>query len=213
MELDSHDGFYFLKDDIYIANAIRSGKGWETWLPPIVQHFYKPGTDVLDCGAHVGCHSVAFSKFATVHAFEPVFHEVLAMNTKDRPVTVHPYGLSDEERTTEIYFQKVENGTATNYGGTSLEFKSDSSTTCNLKVFDQLAYNGTPSVVKMDVEGHELRALKGMTKTLMRHKPAIIIEILEGQENVKDYLNLLGYIMVQVLPERNFLYLANLNFS
>jgi len=213
MELEFCNGLYFLKNDIYIANVLRSGGKWESWLPPIAKQLYKPGTDILDCGAHIGCHSVEFAKFGPVHAFEPIFHEVTQMNAKDLPITVHPYGLSDENKSAAFYIQKVENGTAVNYGGTSMEFKSDTHTIGNLKVLDEL-YTGTPSVVKIDVEGHELQALRGMKKTLSKHKPALIIEILASQKNDVDaFLKSLGYTMMQALPEHNFLYLANLSFS
>lgn len=43
------------------------------------------------------------------------------------------------------------------------------------------------SLIKIDIEGHEKEALKGMEKTILKFKPSFIIEILEGES--KDYFN------------------------
>lgn len=49
-------------------------------------------------------------------------------------------------------------------------------------------------LIKIDLEGHEFPALKGMHDTLVKYKPAILIEILENQdESPNQFLLDLGY--------------------
>src|SRR6056300_855451 len=76
-------------------------------------------------------------------------------------------------------------------------------------------YTGTPSLMKIDVEGHELKVLKGAEETIKKHKPAILIEIHDFSEDhdVHKFMMSLGYGMPERRPEEVFLYLANSNFS
>lgn len=49
-------------------------------------------------------------------------------------------------------------------------------------------------LIKIDLEGHELPALKGMLETLKKFKPAILIEILNNQDQASEkLLKELGY--------------------
>ena len=50
------------------------------------------------------------------------------------------------------------------------------------------------NLIKIDLEGHELPALKGMLETLKKIKPAILIEILNNQDQASEkLLKELGY--------------------
>ena len=65
-------------------------------------------------------------------------------------------------------------------------------------------------LIKIDVEGHELRVLQGAKETLQKYKPAIFIEILEHSDNQKEtheYLTNMGYRLEKQLPHCNYLYL------
>lgn len=50
-----------------------------------------------------------------------------------------------------------------------------------------------PRVVKMDLQGLELPALAGMRQTLLRHHPALMLEVGDGQPAVVAWLAALGY--------------------
>ena len=50
--------------------------------------------------------------------------------------------------------------------------------------------------IKMDVEGHELEALKGAEQTLLNNSPMIKLEMSKHQQETFDYLRELGYRVV-----------------
>ena len=51
-----------------------------------------------------------------------------------------------------------------------------------------------PSLIKVDVEGHELQVLRGGQECLQNHKPVLIVESFPPkQEEVLCFLSALGY--------------------
>ena len=62
-----------------------------------------------------------------------------------------------------------------------------------------------PTVIKIDVEGHEMAVLHGAKHLLKKYKPILIVESQEGT----DFLFSLGYTEVRLLGSvraTNFLY-------
>ena len=57
---------------------------------------------------------------------------------------------------------------------------------------------GKLSVLQLDVEGHELAALKGARRTILACRPTILVE--DGSEPTKDYLKELGYRRAGRIP-------------
>lgn len=53
--------------------------------------------------------------------------------------------------------------------------------------------NFSPRVVKMDLQGLELAALRGMAQTLARSRPVLMIEIGEHHEDIVQFLAARGY--------------------
>ncbi len=58
-----------------IKGVLRSGQMWEPHVLEKIYQYVKPGTVVLDIGAHIGTFTIAMAKVAgengTVYAFEP----------------------------------------------------------------------------------------------------------------------------------------------
>jgi hypothetical protein len=93
-----------------------------------------------------------------------------------------------------------------NWGGGRIELNkpkilSENEITLNfhLKALDYIKEITSKRIglIKIDVEGHELHALKGMTKIISRRKPVIVFEqhggINNGTSHVVELLRSLGY--------------------
>ena len=100
-----------------------------------------------------------------------------------------------------------------NPGGVPIKLQSFDGADSIEKITIDSLYLENVSLMKIDVEGHELSVLKGAEQTILKNKPVIILEILGGvyrcnandQENAKinDVIQLLknyGY-NVDKLPE------------
>ena len=207
-----HNGKYtvsYIKDDAYIGPCIARGYEWDGWMRQDIETFYKPGTDILDVGGNIGYNSLMFSDYGPVHTFEPMFHEIIQKNVNQNnlknSVTVHPYGLSSKSDKVNIYRPKIQHVDKTNYGGYSMthsEQHLDEHTVVDIKRLDDV-YNGTPSIIKVDIEGHEEEFLKGAETIIKVHKPVLMIEIHDGErDKMFPIIKELGYKTVYQRPEK-----------
>jgi FkbM family methyltransferase len=66
------------------------------------------------------------------------------------------------------------------------------------------------SVIKIDVEGFEKQVLEGATEFLQIHQPVIIIEIWDQHfEEMKTYLESIGYNLSKKLDDENYIFYPN----
>lgn len=159
---------------------------------------------LLDIGANIGNHSVFLSSmFKKVYAFEPnpITYQVLKINAeyacKNKNIEVFNFGLSETEDTLPFLVNTL------NIGGSAIvskDYNASDTISVSVKPLDGLKdiEKEDISLIKIDVEGHELDVLKGAKKTLISKKPAIIFEqgeaeIYNGSSQVIDYLKELGY--------------------
>lgn len=222
MEIDItrvYNGIYnvhVITNDEYIGPLIARGREWDGWMRGDIRRCHKPNTDIIDIGANIGYNTLMFSDYGPVISFEPVFHEIVSLNVKDNslrhPVQVIPCALSDEKSVSEIHIPSrgCQSETLINYGGTSFNHDDDlrgKGINVSCERLDDI-YTGIPSIMKIDVEGHELRVLKGATDTIKKHKPALLIEIHEFSEDndVHTYIKSLGYTDPKMRPDKVYLY-------
>jgi FkbM family methyltransferase len=198
-------------NDMYIGLACRVGTEWDSYMHIILRMFYKPGTDILDIGANIGCNSLLFSDYGPVHAWEPApdMFMLLRENTQGYRVTCHQYGLFSSEGFATLYREAPTAQGVLNYGGTSILCDwngTDKSMTFTipLKRLDDVYTHGTPSIIKIDVEGVDLEVLKGALGIINTYKPTLIIEYLGP---VTDIIQILGggWYCAE-LYERNFVF-------
>ena len=207
---------HVISDDEYIGPLISSGHEWDRWMRRDVRRWHVPGTEILDIGANIGYNTMMFSDYGPVVSFEPVFHKIVELNVKSNAlrygVQVIPCALSDEKTISTIHIPSrgCESNTLVNYGGASFNLGDDmrgEGINAYCKRLDDI-YTGTPSFVKIDVEGHELKVLKGAEETLKKHTPTVLIEIHDFSEDneVHKFMMSLGYSMPEKRPEKVFMY-------
>ncbi len=208
---------FVIEGDEYIGNAISKGHDWDAWMRRDLEKYYVSGTDILDIGANIGYNSLMFSDYGPVASFEPVYHEIVIKNARNNAlkhsIVIHPCALSNEDTTTEIFIpgKGCQSNTHINYGGTSFHLKEGmkgDSVRVRCKRLDDI-YDGKPSIIKIDVEEHELQVLEGAKETIKKHMPTILVEIHDFETSpVAKFLKSLGYDTPDPRPEGVFLYRA-----
>jgi FkbM family methyltransferase len=215
-----HNGKYnvfVIADDEYIGPLIQAGHEWDGWMRADVGEYYVPGTEILDIGANIGYNALMFSDYGPVYAFEPIFHKIVKLNIENNKLkhVIHsvPIALSDKSEVVSMYMaNSVKNTGLRNYGGTSIYTDEGTDYSTETKVdcrrLDDIYKGGRVSIIKIDVEGHELQVLEGARDTIKRDLPTILIEIHEYDESkVPSLLKELGYIRDPIeRPEKMFLF-------
>ena len=207
--VDQRLGNYTKMDPEGIFTVSESNRYWTGGLPEKDQINWMCATFgtasgvAIDIGAHCGTWTLSLAKsFKQVYAFEPnpAVHNVLRGNLALRQIAnvrVSHKALSDRAGDSRYFVRSPDGG---GNGIEPLNPKIDASgpsfliktTTldayCNSNDFcssnDWLPGDERITLVKIDVEGHELSVLKGARRTIDRHKPAIVLESwIEQREN------------------------------
>lgn len=165
----SHLDLYLPELDHQLEEAVERAHGHD--LDGLLNHLPRlDGKKVIDVGAYVGDTSRLFvDEGANVEAFEPFFDAFtcLRLNCPDN-VNHHWDAVGNGEDVIKLSneiapgMRRVEE---------SKSVKDTIKTVCLDKYFF------FPDVIKIDVEGFELRVLKGAAETLKKFKPILIIEI------------------------------------
>ncbi len=141
-----------------------------------------PDRVVLDIGANIGNHTLAFATGASVvHAFEPIpyLFDVLSANVASNNlahVHLHNVALSDHEGSATINMVN-----AGNYGASSFDKRTEGTTPVAVRMTTGDAFVATHGIarvdfIKIDVEAHEVYVLRGLMQTLRRDLPFITME-------------------------------------
>lgn len=150
------------------------GGGFERAFSEHLLGACQEGDVVWDVGANIGHYSRLFAdrvgERGAVFAFEPSRVNVtrLSQNCEDRPnVHVLAFGLSDKSE--RVNFVEGDDPDNTTFRVATSGDPSGQVTKVELYAGDAVIASGTaqaPNLVKIDVEGHELSVLTGLTSTL-----------------------------------------------
>jgi len=165
-------GYHHINESLYLKKILNSNMNF------------------IDIGANQGEFSVlacSIIKNGKVISFEPVneLNNLLTENIElnnFKNIEINNFGLSDNEGLLPIY--NSSSSTNNNEGLSSL-YKSDSRSNfvqnVQLKKFDDIYFEKLDRLdfIKIDIEGAELYALKGMVKSIKKFKPIILIEVCE----------------------------------
>lgn len=166
------------------------GRYYELPQQILVSALVRPGDRVLDAGGNIGMFTLLAAKAVgptgTVDTFEPNpaclerLRPVLALNGIDW-VRVHPFGLSDAPATLELAVLNDHSGVGS---FTAVDPENEAAVTervrAEVRVGDEMISDGPIRLVKIDVEGFETRAVRGMAKTLRTERPFVVMEMIDG---------------------------------
>jgi len=170
----------------------------------------------LDIGASIGQHSLFMSRFCQqIHAFEPYgparkrFREKIALNNLHH-VFLHSVALGAREEELDFYapvgpnigvgsFRKNHRKKNLPIGRLQVVRGDDYLNKLNLKKVD---------LIKIDVEGFEKDVLVGLTETIAKFQPIIIMEIASYNIDLffreKDYILLPEYRIKKIIEKNPF---------
>lgn len=175
-----------------------------------MQKYLKAGMTAYDLGAHSGYFTLLLSRLVgergTVYAFEPFADNCLVLRrhlqlNNVRNVVLQEYAVSDTQG--EVVFYQD----PSNYEGTfviqDVIEKAKASFKVPTMALDDFVYslgNRPPDFIKMDIEGAEYLACRGMARILTEQKPIVFIA-LHGPEIGRDccaFLKTLHYKIVRL---------------
>ncbi|MBV9377944.1 MAG: FkbM family methyltransferase [Alphaproteobacteria bacterium] len=206
----------------HIASFIRA-KGlasYEAPTPSVFVHLARQVAGlVLDVGANTGVFALlaaAANPQLCVCAFEPLesVRELLRENLAYNPglasrIAVEPFALSRANGSFPFFETINDQGLITTSSSLELEhaqqvgdFRSSSVVTRTLDGWAEALGRAAIELVKIDVEGHEDAVIEGAQKTIDRHRPFIILEIL-GPSRVEAFDRMLiesDYLDIALTP-------------
>ena len=182
--------------DILDQSGIDTGEPEIRWIPEWVS----PGDTVLDIGANYGLYtyhaSKAVGKSGRVYAFEPIPYTIATLRKvcrllRLRNVELVALGCSDEAATVSFSLPMQSNDTLSAglaFMSVDAEAKSIRSSKAAwertseveaqvVRIDDYLPHLSNLSLIKVDIEGADLLALRGARNTIERHRPVIVMEV------------------------------------
>jgi FkbM family methyltransferase len=146
-----------------------------------------PNSVLYDVGANIGLFSLYAAKTRndlTIHAFEPdpEVYRCLELSIKSNNldhIQLHAFGLGEQDNILPLYQHHTNDGGHTLVAPAQDELMQSKSVV--IKSLDsclELKLFAPPDVIKIDVEGFEADCLKGMSKTIFKHRPSLMVECL-----------------------------------
>ena len=176
------------------------------WNDGVIQNFIK-NKSVLDIGSNIGNHALYFlnvCKVPKVYCFEPVKStysilikniELNNLNGKAVPMNV---GIGAKKAQGSISFFNEDN-----IGSTVI--KEDTEGDINIVSIDELNFQDSIGLMKIDVEGFELEVIKGAVATIKTFKPFIMIELRhQYKDEIEKILHPIGYKHVIINEDPRF---------
>jgi FkbM family methyltransferase len=164
----------------HIAKSYATGKPYEWPLLEYIKSLKLTGV-AIDVGAHQGNHSIYFSKqclFSRIYAFEAFkpHYDILLHNIAENAVkNVLAYNMAaSNERC--LYDMQTEGKEIENNGSYRVVKKVCGKSWGN--TIDSILFYETEcvSLIKFDVEGHEIQAIRGAQETITLHRPVVFAE-------------------------------------
>lgn len=188
----------------YISDVIeQTGWYYEPKTIDYIKNLNLKDCNILDIGANIGNHSHAMQKFSTncqIGSFEPYQKNFDILKKNVRFSYNNFVTNKNDEKKYSIAPVWGENNLG--YIMPNIDGEKVNNTFIDYYKLDNIG------LIKIDIEGHELEALKGAFNTIEKSKPCIIAEHHTNEEHrqVMDYLKQFGYYLATIIEEDNLNY-------
>ena len=205
-------------DESYLAFQLfwHGGHYYEPITRALVEVLLQPGDVFLDIGAHIGFFSLTAALSIDglkVIAFEPnpknfrILKANAAINGLAN-LACEPVAISDQEGTATLYLTESDMSASLMKDFQAEDTQQIDSIEVRTATLDSyLERHGVqgPLLIKVDIEGYEPAFFRGAAKTIAKHKPDIILEVLYDQEpELVARLKSLGYHFYPITDEGLF---------
>jgi FkbM family methyltransferase len=188
------------------------GRYYELNTQLLLNHILKEGDRFIDIGANIGMialHAASLvKKTGQVECFEPnpecakIIRDTFNANSISQG-KVYEIGLSDTKGRLKLNLTSSHTGTAT-----LASFENEKNLVCktfdvNVEIGDEVILDNQKAVklIKIDVEGFELRVLKGLEVTLKTWRPCVVTEFVKehleragtSRKEIADFMSNLDY--------------------
>ena len=204
-----HGAMLVNPNDIYMGQSfLRYGECCEHEIQTLLQFLthpqHLPGL-VMEVGSNMGVHTIPLARALaaqnrTILAFEPqpvIFQQLcanLALNGLMN-VIARPYACAAQPGT--VSFDPPDYRSPGNFGGTAMKNSTQPalSTTQTAPCYplDTFVHDTPVALIKIDVEGHELRVLQGAQSILTRSHPILYVE----NDRIDQSSQLIEWLLVQ----------------
>lgn len=187
-----YGAYLYLTHDRYIGRSLRTYGEFSQLEVEFFGQFIRPGDHVVEVGANVGSHTLPLSRFVGgenttgctghVYAFEaqPVVFQAmcgaLSLN-QSQNVDAFPIALGDEPGC--LFIPSIRYDVDNNFGGLALDGHAAHQAggrRVPLMTLDSLIDPPAIRLIKVDVEGMELKVLRGATGLITQHRPLLYVE-------------------------------------
>lgn len=198
------------KHDLYVSAGIRESGVWSGDELDLLSQLIRPGDTVLDVGANMGSHTLAFCNFVgprgRVHAFEPqrvMFQAMVASVALNSWTNAHCHMHAVGSAPGSIRVPGVVYDQPSNFGILSLTpgwaganaiaiTDEDAAEDVAVITIDGLGLKAC-HLIKIDVEGMEGEVLRGAAETLRTFRPFVYMECNRGDDANLTLLQSFGY--------------------
>lgn len=203
---------YLDSNDYIMAPQLFSTGYWEKYETQLFKQYVKEGMTVVDIGANIGYYSLIASKIVSdkgkVYCFEPMpnTYQILVNNiaiNHDKNVYAFNKAVTDREDIARLHLDS--RTPASNSLSDNGKYIDVETTT-----IDKVIGNNKVDIIKMDIEGSEMLAYKGMVDTIKNNRNLVMFtevcdkKLITTGSSMQEYVSeLLKCFDIAVIDEHN----------
>ncbi|MDA9752890.1 FkbM family methyltransferase [Candidatus Pelagibacter sp.] len=215
IESTKHGIFCGLKNDYLFKQAIENGVHEPHFLN-LVDNLLSPTDVALDVGGNIGTHAILLSKKLKeghVYTFESqslvfsILQNNLLLNNCNN-VTAYRFAVSNENHSTISMEPFTFNKKSINNAALKVDLEGAMGDFSLTRTLDSFEFKKV-DFIKIDIQGSEVKALKGAKNLILNQKPIIFIEIEEqylrdlgtSSKELIETIFSLNYVMYRIETE------------
>lgn len=193
LDMPEFEGRFACSPRSHLFRRVLLHDGYETEIAARFRDLVDPGRDVVDVGANIGFYTVLAARHldrGKVLALEPVtaararLEENCAANAVIGKVEILAAALAEAPGTAEIALVEgcEEYSALDGIIHPAVEGRAQRSESVAVDTLDRLVerHSLSPGLVKIDVEGAEMRVIEGARETIGRHRPVLLVELADA---------------------------------